>query len=59
MHRILKRVDEFHFGQAEDHPSRGLGVFFLVTSFTCVYFGREEGMAVMMVMLYEEGGVLI
>jgi hypothetical protein len=53
-HRILQ-VDEYHFEQAEDHASRGLDVFSLVTSLPCVYFEEEEeeeeeGVAVMTVM---------
>ena len=48
-HRIL-RVDEYHFGQAEEHPSRGLDVFSLVTSFLmCIL--RRRGVAVMIVMV--------
>ena len=35
---ILKRVDECHFGEAEDHPS--LDVFFLATS---LYWGGVGG----------------
>lgn len=50
-HRILQ-VDEYHFDQAEDHASRGLDVFSLVTSLPCVYFEEqeEEGVAVTTVM---------